>query len=191
MGWLKADHFNVYPITFANDDECGTVAQHATELGNLVNKILSVTHSTKVNIVSHSKGGLEARWYVTHSKMDKVANLVMLGTPNLGTAAAYQDLTNCATSDSAGLWDLQPESQATQSQDKTTQTKYYTVAGNDSTPCLFVVGWMYVCYLVPNDGWVTVDSALSHYTSLGVYPYNHAALLTQKDVYEKILPILC
>ena len=35
----------------------------------------------KVNIVGHSKGGLDARMYLGNSTQD-VANLIMIGTPN-------------------------------------------------------------------------------------------------------------
>ena len=87
--WLTADNMTkVYSINFTNDDECGSVAQHATELTNIVNRILDETHSDKVNIVAHSKGGLDARWYIAHDN-DKVANLIMIGTPNSGTTAAF------------------------------------------------------------------------------------------------------
>lgn len=178
VSWLKSDNItNVNVITFHNDDKCGTVEQHATELGNI---------TVPVNIVAHSAGGLDARWYIAHG--GKVANLIMVGTPNLGTTAAYQDLTSCAGS--TGLLDLQPDSLATHSVDKASTTNYYTVAGNDSDPCYFVGAFRYMCYLVANDGLVTVNSAQSSYQSLGIYPYNHIGLLMHKDIYEKVLPIL-
>lgn len=177
ISWLKADHFNATAITFSNDDQCGTVVQHAAELANILR------HYGKVNIVAHSAGGLVARWEITHNQ-DKVANLVMLGTPNQGTTAAYTDLTSCAGS--AGLADLQPGSNATQAVDKT-QTHYYAIAGNDSSPCFFIGGFRYTCYLEPNDGLVTVSSALSYYLSLGIWPYDHAGLVMHKDIYQRVL----
>lgn len=177
LKWLKIDHItNVKAITFLNDDKCGTVAQHATELANQIH--------TTVNIVAHSQGGLVARWYIAHSQ-DKVANLIMIGTPNHGTEAAYVDLSSCAGS--AGVLDLQPHSDATQSVDKTNQTHYYTIAGNYATPCFFIAGFMYTCYLIPNDGLVTVSSAQSSYLSLGVYHYNHDDIMTHKEIYETVL----
>jgi triacylglycerol esterase/lipase EstA (alpha/beta hydrolase family) len=58
--WLAANHFSkVYPIIFPShelDDKCGSVAQHATQLKSIVDKILSDTGYEKVNIVAHSKG---------------------------------------------------------------------------------------------------------------------------------------
>jgi pimeloyl-ACP methyl ester carboxylesterase len=184
---------NVKAITFVNDDECGSVAQHATELRNIVNDILSGSPYDKVNIVAHSKGGLDARWYIANNNIDKVANLIMIGTPNSGTTAAFSDLTGCAAfpgSDS----DLWPNSEATQAADRNS-THYYTIAGNLAIPCFFTGFFVSSCYLLPNDGLVTVTSAqctYDHcYTSLAApFPYNHEELLTQKDVYEKVLPIL-
>ena len=49
----------------------------------------------KVNIVAHSKGGLDARWYIAHGGANKVANLIMIGTPNSGSPAAWMDITGC------------------------------------------------------------------------------------------------
>jgi triacylglycerol lipase len=67
-GWLGGDHFSkVYPITFQFNDRCGSAEQHATELNSIVDRILSTTGYEKVNIVAHSKGGLDARWYIATS----------------------------------------------------------------------------------------------------------------------------
>ncbi|MGC2573517.1 MAG: alpha/beta fold hydrolase [Candidatus Nitrosopolaris sp.] len=192
--WLRADHFNmtkVYSINFTND-ECGSVVQHATELTNIVNRILDETHSDKVNIVAHSKGGLDARWYIAHDN-DKVANLNMIGTPNSGTTAAFWQYYGCPVGSD---FDLFQGSQATQAADSQS-THYYTVAGDYAVPCFLVSPIPFAsCYLLPNDGFVTVHSAQCSYdhcyTSLVArpLPYNHEGLLTQKDVYDKILPIL-
>src|SRR5215467_3953998 len=108
--WLKADQFaNVKTVAFHNDDQCGSVQEHALELQAQVNNLLQVTHSDKVNIVAHSKGGLDARWYITHNR-NKVANLIMIAVPNKGTTASYINLTPCSFSNPNGLLDLQPGS---------------------------------------------------------------------------------
>ena len=105
--WLQADGFsNVYAISF-QDDKCGSVADHTMELTGIVNGILQNTGSQKVNIVAHSKGGLDARWYIAHSGItDKIANLIMIGTPNSGSTAEFFEnpiLTGCP-SGSGGRW---------------------------------------------------------------------------------------
>lgn len=182
LKWLKADNIPAATITFhQHNDKCGTVAEHAAELNKLIHG--------HVNIIAHSKGGLDARWYIAHNNPDKVANLIMIATPNAGTTAAYIDLTSCAFQDSgsAGLVDLQPGSKATQSTNNQA-THYFTIAGNYASPCYFVIER--ICNVVDSDGLVTVANAKSNYTLLEVFPYNHNGLLTHRDVYEKVLPIL-
>jgi triacylglycerol esterase/lipase EstA (alpha/beta hydrolase family) len=174
--WLKAEHFNV---TEAVTSQCGSVEQNAIQLSNQIHG--------KVNIIAHSKGGLDARWYIAHYHQNRVMNLVMIATPNLGTTAAYTDLTTTC-SGGAGLEDLQPNSKATQVVDQPRTTHYYTIAGNYSDPCYFVVLRYISCYIIPNDGMVTVSSAQSNYTSLGVFAYNHTGLL--QHVYQNIVSIL-
>ena len=178
--WLAADNFTeVQTVTFSKNDQCGTVADHAAELNKIVNQ------NGTVNMVVHSKGGLDARSYIAQNP-HKVANLIMIGTPNLGTAAAYTDFTSCAGS--PALLDLQPDSAATKAPDRN-DTSYWAIAGNYPVPCLIVVERA-ACFVVANDGFVEVQSALSNYTSLGTFPYNHNTLLTQRDVYERVKQVI-
>ena len=171
VNWLKNDGFNATAITFQHDDECGTVAEHATELNKMI--------KGKVIIIAHSKGGLDARW----TRNDKISQLYMIGTPNRGTESAYIDLTHCGFR-GPGLEDLLPGSAATQVKDQPA-TKYYTIAGTDHNPCLFVVERP-ICFLITNDGFVTVESAKGSYPLLAQFPYSHVGLLMHKDVYDII-----
>ncbi|HEY1248048.1 MAG TPA: hypothetical protein VGE97_03570, partial [Nitrososphaera sp.] len=188
----------VYPITFHND-ECGSVAEHAIELNNIVNKILHDTGSNMVNIVAHSKGGLDARSYIAHSTVDKVANLIMIGTPNSGSPAAWVDITGCPFGSDR---DLFPGSTATEVVDKPQSTHYYAIAGNwIPDMCLSGAVWISVpdggnCFIPGKDDYlVPVYSAESspryHYTQLGQpVPYIHFDLLEHRDGYERVVPIL-
>ncbi len=194
INWLAADNFSkVYTITFQND-RCGSVVQHAVELKNMVDRILSETGSQKINIIAHSKGGLDARLYISSSILDKVANLIMIATPNSGTPAAYGDFTGCPVGSDS---DLFPGSTATQVVDKPQSTSYYTVTG-DWLPydlCFAPLNNGGSCFIPGHDdGLVPVYSAQSSpsytYTSLGIFPYDHMQIVQQKDVYEKVLPIL-
>jgi pimeloyl-ACP methyl ester carboxylesterase len=204
-GWLAADNFSeVYSITFSpitfRNDECGSVAKHATELSNIVNKILHDTGSEKVDIVAHSKGGLDARWYIANDGADKVANLIMIGTPNSGSPAAWVDITGCPFGSDR---DLLPGSAATRVIDQPQTTHYYTLVGNwlPLAPCLTAIPGIWVpdgsnCFILGNDdSLVPVYSAEAspflHYTSLGQpFPYNHFALLKHREVFDKVIPIL-
>ncbi|ANE57469.1 triacylglycerol lipase [Methylomonas sp. DH-1] len=61
----------------------------ALALKPTIERILSQTGSTKVNIIAHSKGGLEARYLISKLDMtDKVASLTTICTPHRGSAVA-------------------------------------------------------------------------------------------------------
>lgn len=178
-GWLSHDGFS-FEIPTSKADQCGNVGDKAAELNKTIG-------NREVNIVAHSQGGLVARWFVAHYP-NHVKNLVLIATPNLGTPAAWMDLTNCpfiANSSVSALEDLLPNSTATLSPDSP-NTKYYAIAGNYSNPCVIVIQRS-LCYL--SDGFVPVSSALSHYPVLRVYPLNHTGLLNDRSIYATILPI--
>ena len=66
-------------VTFhQSDDDCGSAADHAKELNDIVLDVLRETDRDRVNIVGHSKGGLDARIYL-QGGTDNVANLIMIG----------------------------------------------------------------------------------------------------------------
>ncbi len=51
--------------------------------------ILETTGAEKVNIIAHSKGGLEARWMISRLDMaDKVASLSTIASPHKGSSVA-------------------------------------------------------------------------------------------------------
>jgi pimeloyl-ACP methyl ester carboxylesterase len=190
-GWLRADNFsNIYSITF-QDDKCGSVEAHAAELNIIVNGILHNTGYEKVNIVAHSKGGLDARWYIAHSGIDRVSNLIMIGTPNSGSPAAVWDLSGCPPGSDS---DLFPGSAATEVGDRPQSTNYYTIAGNWMPDKVCWIGLLEYrdggnCFIPgPDDSLVPLNSAesspLYHYILLGIFPYSHVELLQHKDVYE-------
>lgn len=179
VSWMHQDHINnVQTVTFPHNDQCGTASEHAMELKKIIG-------NRTVDVVAHSMGGLEARLL----NSAHIKNLIMIATPNEGTEAAYTDLTPCGNSTSTE--DLQPGSDIVQTPDAdSSNTHYFAIAGNSSDPCLFIEMFRYICYDIPNDGLVTVDSALSHYQSLGVFPYNHEGLLAHREIYEKVMPTI-
>lgn len=195
--WLGAGPSSkVYSVTFHND-KCGSVAEHAIELNGIVNKILHDTGGNNVNIVAHSKGGLDARSYIAHSTVDKVANLIMIGTPNSGSTAAWVDITGCPFGSDK---DLFPGSAATEVRDRPESTNYHTIVGNYLPDDMCWLGLIPYhdggnCFIAGKDDFlVPVDSAASspllHYASLGQFPYDHFALLIHRDVFNRALPVL-
>lgn len=180
-GWLKQDGFKDIQIPTFSQDQCGNVADKAAELSKIIG-------DKSVNLVTHSQGGLVARWFISHYS-NNVKNLIMIATPNQGTWAAWLDLTNCpfiSNSSASALEDLKPGSAATTTKDSS-KTHYYTIGGNYPVPCYFV---LIGCAAYDNDGLVELSSAQSHYPILGVFPYNHTGLLTHKEVYDKAIQLL-
>jgi triacylglycerol lipase len=170
---LKKDGITFYPITFyKSDDKCGSAADHAKELNLQVEQILgNMTGSghKQINIVSHSKGGLDARVFLandTYSANKAVANLIMIGTPNAGSPIA-QSSNICEPA----VEDLKPGAADTKA-GMNPNTKYYTIAG-DWSPSLLINcpqllgGIGYGQRLKPNDGPVPLSSVESH--SIQIY----------------------
>jgi triacylglycerol esterase/lipase EstA (alpha/beta hydrolase family) len=166
---LNNDGIQYFTVTFQDsDDRCGMAIAHAVELSKRVDEILRNSPEFKqVNIVGHSKGGIDARVYLANGT-DSVANLIMIGTPNDGTPLAYR--TSLCT---PAVWDVLPGAPATKAA-MNPNTKYYTIAGDwekniGGNPA--IPG--------PDDGLVPVSSAESdgYFQSLGRTEHGHLELL--------------
>ncbi|NLW80021.1 MAG: alpha/beta fold hydrolase [Ruminococcaceae bacterium] len=73
-------------VHYGNQDSHGSVESNALQLKNSIHKILDETGATKVNILAHSKGGLDARYMISVLDMaEKVASLTTLSTPHRGS----------------------------------------------------------------------------------------------------------
>lgn len=169
---LTNDGIQYHTITFQeSDDKCGTALAHAVELDKRIDEILRSSPSGQVNIVGHSKGGIDARVYLANGTQS-VANLIMIGTPNNGTPMAERT-SICAP----GVWDVLPEANATKV-GVNPNTRYYTIAGdwakgvggNPTIPG-------------PDDGLVPVSSAESegNFQSLGRTEHAHLELLGEEE----------
>ena len=67
----------------------GTPDTNGAELAKQVDQLLRDTGASKVNIIAHSKGGLDARAYISkHGGASKVASLTTVATPHQGTYIA-------------------------------------------------------------------------------------------------------
>jgi len=169
---LRNDGIQFYSITFQkSDDKCGSAIGHATELGERIQTIKEETGSARVNIVGHSKGGIDARVYLANGTKD-VANLIMIGTPNAGTP-----LAGSTSVCSPAIWDVMPGANATLAE-MNPNTNYYTIAGD----------WMHDLQGNPaipgiDDGQVAVTSVESegYFKNLGRTPHQHLALLSEEE----------
>ena len=80
---------NGYCVSTAPTDGFGTIENNAAQLKQYVQKILEEEHAGKVNLVAHSKGGLDSIYMMQSLGMeDKVASLTTLCTPHLGSPVA-------------------------------------------------------------------------------------------------------
>lgn len=70
-------------------DPVATVAVRAQQLAGQIDAILKKTGATKVNLIGHSMGGLDARYLVSSLGYgDRVATVTTLASPNHGTKVA-------------------------------------------------------------------------------------------------------
>lgn len=82
------DHLRKEGITVyvTNQDGVGGIVTNARQLRDEILEVLDREHCEKVNIVAHSKGGLDARYMITHLGMEgHVASLTTLSTPHHGS----------------------------------------------------------------------------------------------------------
>lgn len=75
-------------VFYGGQDSCATIEDNAQLLKERIEQVLEETCAEKVNIIAHSKGGLEARCLISTLKMDGViASLTTISTPHRGSAA--------------------------------------------------------------------------------------------------------
>jgi pimeloyl-ACP methyl ester carboxylesterase len=181
---LQKDGISTYPITFKqSDDGCGSATEHAKELSNIIRQIKEETGQNKVNIVAHSKGGLDARVYLANNTTKDVTNLVMIGTPNAGSPLAE----SCEVGTPA-VYDLRPGAVATEVR-MNPNTKYYTIAGDwnpqlENYQLFFSFEQTGFSSLpIPNDGMVCVASVESqdYFINLGHSKNCHSNLLSDYE----------
>lgn len=137
-GWLsmlRNDGITAQAVTFSDDlatfideDECGRSVDHAVQLNSIIEGFKEQTRTEKINIVAHSKGGLDTRVYLaTNPSNNDVANLIMIGTPNEGSKIADQNRE--ADPCKPAVYDLMTTSQVNKAE-RNENTNYYTIAGD-------------------------------------------------------------
>lgn len=81
--FLKKQGIAVY---VSNQDGIGTIASNAQQLKNELLQIRNTEGCEKVNLIAHSKGGLDARYMISCLDMEEyVASLTTLSTPHHGS----------------------------------------------------------------------------------------------------------
>lgn len=90
-------------VFYGNQQSAAAIATSAAELKEQILKIISTTNCGKVNIIAHSKGGLDARYAISCLGMDQyVASLTTVNTPHRG--CNFVDRILCKLPDSFVLF---------------------------------------------------------------------------------------
>jgi pimeloyl-ACP methyl ester carboxylesterase len=177
---LQDDGITAEAVEFEFDDKCGTSASHAQELVDIVNRFKDDTQADKINIVAHSKGGLDARLYLANDLSNmNIANLIMIGTPNRGSPLVWGvSLINPFTVPPLMLpiverffclpaaSDLKPGSEATLSV-KNVNTKYYTIAGSWQPDIYFNFYYPYNDSNCSQESWLPLERWGNDFIILG------------------------
>ena len=78
-----------YSVYIADTDGFGSVENNAAQLKRFIERVMAESGAKKVNIIAHSKGGLDAKYMITELDMeDSVASLTTLCTPHRGSIIA-------------------------------------------------------------------------------------------------------
>lgn len=73
-------------IFYSKQDAWGSIEYNAEIIKKSIQKVLSATKTKKVNLVAHSRGGLEARYLINELGMEEaVATLTTISTPHHGS----------------------------------------------------------------------------------------------------------
>jgi triacylglycerol lipase len=76
-------------VFWGNTDAWGSYESNALILKKTIESILSQTRARKVNIIAHSKGGIDTRYLIwKHDFGDKIASLTSICTPHHGAEIA-------------------------------------------------------------------------------------------------------
>ncbi|MBQ8960047.1 MAG: hypothetical protein IJ071_02380 [Ruminococcus sp.] len=74
-------------VFFGGQEANASIQRNALLLAERLRRVLRETGAEKVNIIAHSKGGLEARWLISVLGMGgSVASLTTISTPHQGSA---------------------------------------------------------------------------------------------------------
>jgi triacylglycerol lipase len=76
-------------VFLGNTDSWGTVESNSEILKTTIDRVLKETNSDKVNIIAHSKGGIDSRYLIwKYNYGNKVASLTTISTPHHGAEIA-------------------------------------------------------------------------------------------------------
>lgn len=157
---------------FLSSDPTNSIAENARELEKYIRYAQEDRNAWHVDIVAHSMGGLISRYYIsqimpenTPDMRPKVAHLVMLGTPNMGSPCA--DVMNLAFEMTGkrveAVRQLQQDYVAGFNRINTQRkgVKFSVLAGNPLPTMCKTIVWNDGVVPVPSAKWTIADNAES------------------------------
>ena len=96
-------------VYYGNQDSNGTVESNGAFLAQKVREIIDETGAPKLNVIAHSKGGLDMRYAISSLKMaDHIASLTTISTPHHGSLTVDQllRLPRSLVRFAAHCWDI-------------------------------------------------------------------------------------
>lgn len=73
-------------VCYGNQDSNGTVESNGVFLAEKIKEIIAQTGAMKLNVIAHSKGGLDMRYAISSLNMSKyIASLTTISTPHHGS----------------------------------------------------------------------------------------------------------
>lgn len=97
LGNLKNAGFTAFGMQLPSTNGipgCGDIAQSAQAVANQARQVLSQTGASQLNVIGHSEGGLELRYYTKNlGGGAQVVRYVSLATPQHGTSQASGGFT--------------------------------------------------------------------------------------------------
>lgn len=107
-------------IYYGHQNAWGTIEENAARIAETIDLALGETGADKVNIIAHSKGGLDSRFLISHlGYADKVASLTTMSTPHHGSElidflntlpdGLYRFLAGCFDKSFSKFGDEQPD----------------------------------------------------------------------------------
>lgn len=98
MGFRDSRHINYWGripaelekigcrIYYGNQDSNGTIESNGEFLARRIREIIDATGADRINVIAHSKGGLDIRYAISSLKMSEyVASLTTISTPHNGS----------------------------------------------------------------------------------------------------------
>jgi triacylglycerol lipase len=175
-------------VYYGNQEAVGTIATNAEDLRDKIFEVLKETGAEKVNIIAHSKGGLDSRYAISRLGMaDKVASLTTISTPHRGCRfvdkacglpdGIYRGVANFFDRSFQKLGDKRPDFYTATRQFATADSEAFNQSTPDSpdvyyqsymskmkgprSDLMLAVPWLMVKSLEgDNDGLVSVGSAV-------------------------------